>query len=122
LSFGGSVLGALFGRKVASVRNLQKAATGISRAGRTVKERGEATRAGEKVEGLEQQLADLQTELEGEIDKIKEAYQADALRLEELAVRARKSDVKVEGVSVVWVPWIAGADGTLRPGHDKASV
>ncbi len=122
LSFGGSVLGALFGRKVASVRNLQKASTGVSRAGRTVKERGEAARAGEKVEGLQQQLAELEPELEGEIDKIKEAYQAEALTLEEVTVRARKSDVKVEGVSVVWVPWIAAADGTLRPGHELAGV
>jgi hypothetical protein len=120
LSFGGSVLGALFGRKAASVRNLQKAATGVSRAGRTVKERGEAARAGEKAEDLRQQLTDLESDLEGEIDKIKEAYQADALQLEELGVRARKSDIKVEGLSVVWVPWIAAADGTLRPSHELA--
>jgi hypothetical protein len=122
LSFGGSVLGALFGRKVASVKNLQKAASGVSRAGRTVKERSEAARAGEKVEDLRERLGELETELEGEIEKIKDAYQADALRLEEVSVRARKSDVKVESVAVLWVPWIAAADGTLRPGHELATT
>jgi hypothetical protein len=118
LSFGGSVIGALFGRKIASAGNVQKAATGVSRAGRTVRERGEAARAGEKVEDLRQQLGDLEAELESEIDKIKENYQSESLQLEEVAVRPRKSDLRVVELSVVWLPWIAGADATLRPGHE----
>jgi hypothetical protein len=118
LSFGGSVLGALFGRKITSAGNVQKAATGVSRMGRTVRERGEAARAGGKVEDLKQQLADLEAELEAEIDRIKEAYQSDSLELEETSVRPRKSDIRVEELSVVWLPWIAAPDGTLRPGHE----
>ena len=85
-----------------------------------MKERGEVARAGEKVEDLKQQLADLEAELQGEMDKIKEAYQPESLKLEEIAVRPRKTDVKVEAVSVVWVPWLAAADGTLQPGHELA--
>jgi hypothetical protein len=122
LSFGGSVLGALFGRKITSAANVQKAATGVSRMGRTVRERGEAARAGEKVEDLKQQLADLESEVEVEINRIKEAYQAESLPLEEVSVRPRKTDIRVEELSVVWLPWIAAADRTARPAHDLCTA
>jgi hypothetical protein len=120
LSFGGSVLGALLGRKAAGVRNLQKAATGISRAGRTVKERGEAARAGEKVEDLERDYADLNAQVQAEIEAIKQKYEPDAIQLEPLTVRPRKTDIKVEAVSMVWVPWLAGQEGALQPANDLA--
>src|SRR5690606_14892676 len=60
LSIGQTVLGALFGRKVASRTNLGRATTSVRSAGRIAKERGDVERATETVETLARQLEDLE--------------------------------------------------------------
>ena len=67
LSTGATVLGPLFGRKLASATNVRRvgtAARSISRAGR---ERSDIARAEENLEALQQQLVDLQAEFDEEV-------------------------------------------------------
>jgi hypothetical protein len=40
---------------------------------------------------------------------------ASALPLEEVVVRAKKTDLVVQPVALAWTPWRAGAGGALLP-------
>jgi len=111
LSLGASVLGALFGRKLASAGNVSRAATTIRGAGRAAQERADIGRAEERVEDVERQRAELEAELERGLAAIRTAAEGHAPALETLRVEARKGDLAVERVALVWIPEQAGEDG-----------
>lgn len=117
ISFGASILGALFGRKLASVTNVGRATTAIRSAGRTAQERGDIGRAEENVETLEQKLADLESQFKAETDKLQSTPGADQVHLEEMHLRPRKSDIAVDKVALVWTPWRIDAHGIAEPAY-----
>ena len=41
-----------------------------------------------------------------EVDTINAAYQPGHLEIKRLTVRPKKSDIDVEPIAVVWVPWL----------------
>jgi hypothetical protein len=115
LSVGQSLLGALLGRKVASVGNISRAGTAARAAGRAAKERGDIGMAQESVEALQTRLADLETEFAAEAEKIKAAASAEALALEAVEIQPKKADIDVTRVTLAWQPWLVAADGRARP-------
>lgn len=117
LSFGQSILSALFGRKLASSSNVSRAATSMRRMRRAADERTDIQRAKEKLEAAEQKLADLEAEFEEEVAQIEDALQVENLELERLTIRPRKSDLQVTGVQLVWTPWIVDAQGIAEPAY-----
>ena len=60
ISVGATVLGALFGRKVASAGTVGRATTAMRGAGRTAREKGDIARAKREVEAQQQRLAELE--------------------------------------------------------------
>lgn len=104
LSLGTTVLSALFGRKVLSAGNLGRAAGAVRGAGRAAQEAQDVARAGETVEGLRGQLAELQAEVEGEVVSLTGAPDPVSLVLVQKSVRPRKSDITITEVSLIWVP------------------
>jgi hypothetical protein len=115
VSLGATVLGALFGRKLGSVGNVGRAATTARGAGRAARERGDVARAQAKVEGLRQQLAELEQEFEDAVEKLHSDVDDAALTREELAVRPRKTDLSIDRIALVWRPWRVGDDGIAEP-------
>ncbi|QDT51044.1 AAA-like domain protein [Symmachiella dynata] len=115
ISIGSTILGALFGRKIASRTNVGRASTSMRSAGRAAQQRSDVARAEEKVENLNEQVEDLQRQFEEDVDQLEEAFQVDALELEELSMRPRKSDIDVDEVALLWTPWRVDADGTAEP-------
>lgn len=115
LSVGSSVLGALFGRKVASVANVTRATSTARQAGRLSKERADVRYAEESAEVLQQRLADLETELEAEVAKVQDSVNADSLKLEEICIQPRKGDITVNRVALAWIPWCVSQDGMAEP-------
>ncbi|TWU14010.1 AAA-like domain protein [Symmachiella macrocystis] len=115
ISIGSTILGALFGRKIASRTNVGRASTSMRSAGRAAQQRSDVARAEEKVENLNEQVEDLQRQFEEDADQLEEAFQVDALELEELSMRPRKSDIDVDEVALLWTPWRVDADGTAEP-------
>ncbi|HKQ61565.1 MAG TPA: hypothetical protein VJS92_09735 [Candidatus Polarisedimenticolaceae bacterium] len=103
ISFGATVLGALFGRKLASVGNVSRATTAARGVGRAMREREDAGRAQESVEAVRQQLAELEAELQAETAALSGVDPA-ALRLAPLELRPKKGDVTVVQVALAWVP------------------
>jgi len=111
ISVGATVLGALFGRKAASVGTVGRATTAMRGAGRTARERGDVSRAVEKVETLRDRLQDLEAKFEEDLADVRDAHDPDAYECDEVAIRPRKSDLAIEGLTLVWTPYGAGPDG-----------
>jgi hypothetical protein len=114
LSVGASVLGALFGRKLASSANVTRATSSVRAAGRIARQREDVGQAEETVEALRQQLADLEAAFNAEAEKVRETTSADQLVLDPLEIQPRKSDVNVQGVVLAWAPWQVATDGSAK--------
>ncbi len=97
LSAGASILGALFGRTTAT-----KIGTSINRSSRVLKERGDLSRAEEKVTEIEEKIYDLETELEEKIDALSEEYSIDNYEIESFSIKPKKRDVSVEAIAILW--------------------
>ena len=115
ISIGATLLGALFGRKVASRGNIGRATTAVRGVGRAGRERQDVVRAKDQLSLLYAKLEALEAEFRQEIGKIELSIDPDDLTLEELLVRPRKSDIAVADIAVVWWPWRMGSDGLIEP-------
>jgi hypothetical protein len=115
ISVGATVLGALFGRKALSTATLGRASTAARGVSRTLKEREDVGGASESLESVRARHAELEGELQAEIQQLTAANDPGQLTIEITSVRPRKSDVTVEGVSLVWVPYWVGESGGARP-------
>ena len=116
LSFGASILGALFGRKLMSSTNVTRAATSARQAGKILRERQDISDAAEGVEAIEEQLKLLNDQFEAETEKLQANLAPDALELNEVLVRPKKADISVQEVALVWQPWVVRMDGAVEPG------
>jgi hypothetical protein len=115
ISVGATMLGALFGRKVASVGTVGRATTAVRGVGRAAREKGDVARATQELEIQQQKLQELEREFEEELAAIRDAADPTALDVEKIDVRPRKSDITVGQVRLVWTPWRVGPDGIAEP-------
>lgn len=100
VSFGSTLLGALFGRKTFSSGNLSKAASTVKSAGRANEQRSDVERARAELLEVEQERAALEAELEAEIAALPSAPPV----VTELKVAPKKADTTVERVYLLWRP------------------
>ncbi len=117
-SVGTSILGALLGRKAISATNIGRVGSAARSAGRWGRESQDVDRAEESIEVLKQRLADAQREVEGEVAKLEGSLDASTISLRQVEVPARKSDIAVGEVALVWTPWRKAADGFPAPAYD----
>jgi hypothetical protein len=115
ISFGATVLGALLGRKALSSATLGRASTAARGVSRTLKEREDVGGANIGLAAVHAERAGIEAELQTEIQELTAANDPERIAIETLSVRARKSDVAVNGVSLVWVPYWIGDGGSARP-------
>ena len=113
ISVGATILGALFGRKKVSVGNLGRATTAARGAGRVLKEREDVARAQETVAAVQQALTDLDAQLQAELADLE--ARAEAERLETVALRPKKSDVRVRLCALAWTPHWRDSAGAVTP-------
>jgi hypothetical protein len=118
ISFGSSIVGALFGRKLASRLNIGRAASSMRSAGRVQRERGDVSRAEDNVEALQEKRAELEAGLQEQIQQIEEGAQPGALEIESIDVQPRKSDIEVGEVMLLWTPWSVDSAGIAKPQFD----
>jgi uncharacterized protein (DUF924 family) len=118
LSFGSALVGALFGRKIASAANVSRAASSARAASRVLSKKGDVARATESLEAVRQQLAELEGEVQKQIEKIHDLFDTGNLELEKLDLPPRKSDITVNKVSLVWVPWKVDSSGQRQPASE----
>ncbi len=118
ISVGTSLLGALLGRKKASVTNLRRAGSAFRGVGRLAKEKQDIVRAEEQLINLRQQMQDLEVELQAEVEALDTKFEQDIETLEPLALKPRKTDVDVRILALAWVPFRESASGELEPAWD----
>jgi hypothetical protein len=92
-----AVLGALFGRPSPT-----KIGRAVSKGSKILKERGEMSRAEERMVKIEEEIESLAYELEDKIDALNEKYSADNCEIETFSIKPRQSDVDIEICAVVW--------------------
>ncbi len=112
---GASILGALFGRKLASAATANKAVTSVRAATRVMNDRKDIGMAEETVEAVQQRWKDLDTQFQAEAAKILEGTNPESLILEEISISPKKTNIKITQLSLAWVPWIVDGMGNGEP-------
>ncbi|UCF66116.1 MAG: ATP-binding protein [Acidobacteriota bacterium] len=115
ISVGATVLGALFGRKLASVGTVGRATTAARGASRMGREKDDIARAEANLAAQQQKLAELEEQFQAKTASIQESYDPAALELDAETIRPRKSDISVDRLVLAWVPWTLGVDGLAMP-------
>jgi hypothetical protein len=113
VSLGATVLGALFGRKVASVGNVGRASTAVRGMGRVAKEHGDIAHAEENLELAQRELAELEAQFEDDVALLEAGF--DDIEIEIMQLAPRKADREVGVPALVWCPWRIGANGHSEP-------
>jgi multidrug resistance efflux pump len=117
VNIGTSILGALLGRKAMSATNIGRVGTAARSASRWGNESADVTRAEESLEVLQQRLNDAKAQVEAEVATLESTLDAASVTLRSIDVPARKSDIAVGEVALVWTPWRKGADGFPAPAY-----
>lgn len=105
LAVGTGILGAVLGRKTASMANLARARSAARSASKTMRERGDVTRATAEAEALEADLAALEAELQTEVDALTKEFDPANIEVTEVALAPKKADIALEPLVLAWVPW-----------------
>lgn len=94
----GSLLGAFLGRR-------RSASSTVSSAGRAYKQRQDVKIAEEKVEDIEDEIAELERELAGEIKTLGMQFDPATVKLETETIKPYKKNIDVRTASLVWLPY-----------------
>ncbi len=94
-SVAGDLIGGLFGGRRSSISSMARRASSAH---------GKVAAAEDKVAQLERAIADLQAELDGEVAGIRAEWAAKAGTVTSMPITLAKSDVKVTGIGLVWIP------------------
>jgi Skp family chaperone for outer membrane proteins len=111
IALGNSVLGAILGRKTISKTTVGRATTAAKAATRAAQQHGDVSQAASSLDALRQKHDDLQVEFQKEIESMAAALRPEALVLEPLPIRPRKTDITVEKVVLAWLPYQLGGEG-----------
>ncbi len=117
IAMGGSVLGALLGRKSVSKADVSHAATAAKAATRAAQQRGGASQAAGTLESLRQEYTELQSEFQEKIAKLDTALRPESLVFEPLPIRPKKTDITVERVVLAWVPYHVNPAGRIEAAY-----
>ncbi|MFN0055615.1 MAG: ATP-binding protein [Planctomycetales bacterium] len=115
ISMASSVAGALFGRKLASAANVNRAATAARAASKIGRSKQEVEQAEENVALIDEQLNELNRQLQSEVDELEVSTRPDSIQLEVVEIKPKKADIKVTRVALAWIPWIVTAAGDEEP-------
>lgn len=92
-----AVLGALFGKTSPS-----KIGTAVRKGSKVLKERGDISRAEERLNKIQTDIEDLEYELEDKIDALATNYDIENCEIEIVTIKPKKSDIDVEQCAIVW--------------------
>jgi len=115
ISFGATLLGGLMGRKAISVGNIGRMSTAARGVSRSMKESQDAARAGETVEAVTEQLKELNTQVESEVNQLVSASDPATEKLETISIKPKKKDINVKLVGLAWVPYLQEAGKDAEP-------
>jgi hypothetical protein len=103
VSLGATMLGALMGRRSATLSTLGRATTAARGVGRSMKEAQDVERAQIRLQEAEAELAALNTDLEHEVAALEQSSEAKAA-LDVIEIRPRRGNVDIRLVALAWQP------------------
>jgi hypothetical protein len=107
VSMGATVFGALFGRKAVSASTLGRATTAARGMGRTMKESQDIERARQTLAAAAQQKADLESQVQDEINALGGALDPLAESFDPVVLRPKRTELTVHLVALAWAPvWV----------------
>jgi hypothetical protein len=109
LAVGATVLGAFFGRKALSATTLNRVGAAARSASRIGSEAADAERATLGVEAARQKLDALQQELQQAVTALEHSLDATSVPLRSSSLAARKTDILVGKLVLLWLPQHAGS-------------
>ncbi|MGV3484890.1 MAG: ATP-binding protein [Planctomycetaceae bacterium] len=118
VSVGSTILGAFFGKKLASRTNVSKTSAAMRGASKARQAKSDVDRAEDAMRQLQLDLADLNHEIETSLRQIATRYDVASIELEELSIPPRKGDLKTTPPILLWTPWQVDAQGIPRPLYD----
>jgi hypothetical protein len=92
-----AVLGALFGRTSPT-----KIGRAVSKGSKILKERGDMSRAEERMMAIQDDIEALEYELEDKIDALNEKFDIENCEIETFKVKPRRTDIDVKICAIVW--------------------
>ncbi|MBN1628740.1 MAG: ATP-binding protein [Thermoleophilia bacterium] len=113
ISFGATILSMFTGSKKLSSGTLGKATTTMRDVGRSIDEGGDVKRAEETLASIKDKMADLETEEQEAIDSLESKFDTASEDLEKVLMRPRKSDITVDSLGLVWMPYWQDDTGAL---------
>jgi hypothetical protein len=115
ISIGATLIGALFGRKLASATNVRGAGSAVRSISRARKESGDIERAEEDLDSLRQQLQDLEADFRADCEAMKSKIDPRTEELETERVRPKKSSIDVRFCAFTWLPYWRSKTGATDP-------
>jgi hypothetical protein len=112
ISLGSTVFGALFGRSKLGTGTLGRATTTMRDVTRSIDEAGDVKRADQLVDDAKQKVAQLDAQMQAEIDAVKSKMDPDREAIGKVLVRPRKGDISVDALGLVWMPQWKDASGS----------
>jgi len=117
ISFGSTLLGAFLGRRTVSLGTVSKAGTAMRSAGRAMGQAGDVGRAEETVAAVQQQLEDLESQFEAEVEKTAKTEHLLIETLETIELSPTRANIDVRLVALVWLPFSRTAAGGTHPAY-----
>jgi hypothetical protein len=111
IALGNSVLGAILGRKAISKTTVGRATTAAKAATRAAQKGDDVSQAVSALDALRQKHDALQVKFQEEIESMAAALRPEALALEPLPIRPKKTDITVEKVVLAWLPYQMNVEG-----------
>jgi len=102
LSFGATVLGALFGRKGGGMSTITRASRGVRSAGRLSREKGDVKRAQAAVQKLQAEMDRLVQEIEAKTAALSDKFTMDTVLVEPFFIKPRRSDIFNLDLCLLW--------------------
>jgi hypothetical protein len=114
ISFGSTLLSAFTGRKVSS-STISRASSAFRGVSRSIDESKDVARAGDTVAAIQQQLTSLQADFDAETAALQAKIDPTSETFTTIVVKPNKSDILVQLVGLVWMPYWQDTQGTTTP-------
>ena len=115
LSFGQSILGALLGNKIASRTNVTRSTAAAKKLGKAAQQRSDLQLATDSLDELLAQKYKLEEQCEAEVHELQDRFSVESLTLEPLVIPCRKTDINIDLLCLLWVPFAVDHQSIATP-------
>jgi conjugal transfer/entry exclusion protein len=90
------------GRKTISVTTIGKAATAAKTATKVATQKQDVAYAEESLESILKQIADLDSQIEAEVELLRSSANPASLEIESIEISPKKTEIQVDRVALYW--------------------